>query len=107
MPRAKFHIRKGDEVFVLSGKEKGKTGTVAEILTSKDRAIVQKLNMVKRHMRPTQKNPSGGITEKEASLHISNLILYDPEESSTVKVRYEVDGEGRKVRVNRQTGKKI
>ncbi len=102
----KFHIKKGDEVIVLSGKEKGKTGTVAGILTGKSRAIVQKLNMVKRHTRPTRDNPSGGIVDKEASLHISNLMLYDSKESSPVKAGYTDEG-GKKVRVNRKTGKKV
>lgn len=107
MSSPKFHIRKGDEVIVLSGKEKGKTGTVAEIITGRNRAIVGKLNMVRRSVRADRKNPSGGIIDKEASLHVSNLMLYDSKTSSPVKVRYEKDDKGVKIRVNRKTGKKI
>ncbi len=107
MPKAKFRIKKGDEVVVLSGKEKGKTGVVSEILIGKNRAIVRKLNMVKRNVRPNQKNPSGGVVEKEASLHISNLMFYDSKESLAVKVGYGTDDGGMKVRVNRKTGDKI
>ncbi len=103
----KFHIRKGDNVIVLSGKEKGKTGVVSEVIVSKGRAIVEKINMVKRNVRPTQKNPSGGIIDKEASLHISNLMLYDTKESSRFKAGYSTGKNGEKIRVNRKTGKKI
>ncbi len=107
MRKFKFNIKKGDEVIVLSGREKGKTGTISEIFTDKKRAIVQKLNMVKRNIRPNQKNPSGGIIDKEASLHMSNLMLFDSKESSPVKVGYKTDDKGKKIRVNRKTGKKI
>lgn len=107
MPRVKFHIKKGDEVVVLSGSEKGKTGTVSEILTRKKRAVVQKLNMVKRNVRPNRKNPSGGIIDKEASLHISSLMLYDSKALLPVRVGYATDSKGMKIRVNRKTGKKI
>ncbi|WP_462137348.1 50S ribosomal protein L24 [Candidatus Mycalebacterium sp.] len=107
MNAVKFHIKKGDEVIVLAGKEKGKQGTVSKILVDRSRAIVEKLNMVKRNVRPNQKNPSGGIIDKEASLHISNLMLYDSKESSPVKTGYKTDDKGKKIRVNRKTGKQI
>ena len=107
MGAAKLHIKKGDEVIVLAGREKGKHGTVSKVIVGKARAIVEKLNMVKRNMRPTQKNPSGGIIDKEASLHISNLMLYDSKESSPVKTGYKIDDKGKKIRVNRKTGKQV
>lgn len=101
-----FHIKKGDTVVVLAGKEKGKTGTVSRVLVSSGRVIVEKLNMVKRHTRSTQKNPSGGIVDKEASLHLSNLMLYDSKASAPIRVGYKIDG-GKKVRLNKKTGKEV
>jgi large subunit ribosomal protein L24 len=74
----KLHIKNGDTVYVVSGKEKGKTGKVIKILRNEHKAIVERLNVIKRHARPSQKNPSGGIIEKEAGIHISNLMLYCP-----------------------------
>jgi large subunit ribosomal protein L24 len=75
----KLHIKNGDTVYVVSGKEKGKTGKVIKILRGENKAIVERLNMIKRHARPSQKNPGGGIIEKEAGIHVSNLMLYCPE----------------------------
>ncbi|MER3446215.1 MAG: 50S ribosomal protein L24 [Candidatus Dadabacteria bacterium] len=72
----KLHIKNGDTVYVISGKERGKTGKVIKILRDENKAIVERLNVIKRHARPSQKNPSGGIIEKEAGIHISNLMLY-------------------------------
>ena len=69
-------IRKGDQVVVISGKEKGKTGRVLRVFPQKQRAIVERVNFVKKHTKPSQKNRQGGIVEKEASLHVSNLLLY-------------------------------
>lgn len=66
-------IKKNDNVLVLTGKDKGKTGKVLRVLREKNRALVEKINMVKKHMKPNQKNPQGGIIEKEASIHLSNL----------------------------------
>lgn len=107
MGAAKLHIKKGDEVIVITGRDKGKHGTVSKVIVGKERVIVGGLNMVKRNVRPNQKNPSGGIIDKEASLHISNLTLYDSKESSSVKTGYMTDDKGRKIRVNRKTGKRI
>jgi large subunit ribosomal protein L24 len=76
--RKKIHIKNGDTVYVISGKEKGKTGKVIKILGDKSKAVVEKLNVIKRHARSSQKNLAGGIIEKEAGIHISNLMLYCP-----------------------------
>ncbi|MCK5595501.1 50S ribosomal protein L24 [bacterium] len=70
------YIKKGDSVVVISGKEKGKTGRVLHVLPKKQRAVVERVNFVKKHTKPSQKNQKGGIVEKEASLHVSNLLLY-------------------------------
>ena len=71
-----MHVRKGDQVVVIGGKEKGKRGRVLRLLTEKDRVVIERINMVKRHTKPTQRNPRGGILEKEGSLDVSNVSLW-------------------------------
>ena len=71
-----MHVRKGDTVVVIAGKEKGKRGRVLRILSAKGRVLVERINMIKRHTKPTQRNPRGGIMEKEGSLEASNLALW-------------------------------
>jgi len=71
-----MHVRKGDQVVVVSGREKGKRGRVLRLLTSKNRVLIERINMVKRHTKPTQRNPRGGILEKEGSLELSNISLW-------------------------------
>ena len=73
--KKRFHIRKGDEVVVLSGTEKGKRGKIIEIISRKERAIVEGLKMIKRHTRKNQANPQGAIVEREGTIHVSNLML--------------------------------
>jgi len=77
MSRQKLHVRTGDQVLVLAGKDRGKKGKVLQVLPKKDRVLVEGLNLVKKAMRPTENNPEGGITEKEASLHISNVKVIE------------------------------
>ena len=71
-----MHVRKGDTVVVIAGKEKGKRGRVLRVLTDKERVVVERVNMVKRHTKPTQANPRGGILDKEGSLALSNVALW-------------------------------
>ena len=71
-----MHVRKGDQVVVIAGKEKGKRGRVMRLLTEKGRVVIERVNMVKRHTKPTQRNPRGGIIEKEGSLDLSNVALW-------------------------------
>jgi large subunit ribosomal protein L24 len=71
-----MHVRKGDQVVVIAGKEKGKRGRVLRLLTDKKRVVIERINMVKRHTKPTQRNPRGGILEKEGSLDLSNVALW-------------------------------
>ena len=70
----KLHVKKGDDVVVLSGKEKGKRGKIISVNTKKSRAIVERLNMIKRHTRKNQQNPQGAIVEREGTIHLSNLM---------------------------------
>jgi large subunit ribosomal protein L24 len=71
-----MHVRKGDQVVVIAGKEKGKRGRVLRLLTEKERVVIERINMVKRHTKPTQRNPRGGILEKEGSMDLSNVALW-------------------------------
>ena len=103
----KFRIKAGDTVYVTAGKEKGKTGKVLRLEKEREKAVVEKLNVIKKHSRPTQKNPGGGIIEKEAGIHVSNLMIYDAESGGPVKVGYRTGEDGKKVRYSRKTGKEI
>ena len=71
-----MHIKTGDTVFIISGKEKGKTGKVLRVIKGENKAIVEKLNVAKKHSKPTQKNPTGGITDIEKGIEVSNMLLY-------------------------------
>ena len=90
-------IKKGDLVRVLAGKEKGKEGKVLGFSHNGERALVEKLNMVKRHTRPTQTNQAGGIIEKEAGIHLSNLMPLTPSGNPT-RVQFRINEDGKKVR---------
>ena len=100
------NIRKGDNVWVLTGKDKGKTGDVLKVLRDEQRVIVQGVNIVKRHTAPSQNNP-GGIDQKESAVHISNVSLVDPESGRPTKVGFKLLEDGRKVRVARGSGEMI
>ena len=102
----KFKIRKGDKVVAIAGKDKGKTGEVLRVLRKEERVLVQGMNMVKRHQRPSQASP-GGIMDKEAPVHISNVALIDPRSSEPTRVGYKVVEGGRKVRFARRSGEMI
>jgi large subunit ribosomal protein L24 len=93
-----FHIKKNDMVKVVAGKDKGKSGKVLRVIYKKDRAIVEKLNMIKRHMKPSQQNRQGGILEKEAPVHISNLMLICAKCTDPTRVGYRILEDNKKVR---------
>jgi large subunit ribosomal protein L24 len=99
----KFKIKRDDVVIVTAGKHKGRTGKVLRVLPDTSRIVVEKVNLVKRHVRPQGERP-GGTIEKEASLHISNVALLDQETGKAVKVGRKYLDDGRKVRFNRKTG---
>ncbi len=98
-------IKKDDRVMVIAGKEKGQIGRVLKLVKDGTRVLVEKLNMVKRHTKPSQQNTQGGIVEKEAPIHISNVMLIDDADRA-VRVGYR-DEAGKKVRFARQTGKTL
>jgi len=99
-------IKKGDRVVVLTGKDKGRQGQVLQVLPKDSRVVVAGINMVKRHTRPTQGDPQGGIKNKEASLHISNVAFVDPKSGEPTRVGFRIDGD-KKVRVAKKSGEVI
>ena len=103
---AKLKIKKGDRVIVISGRDKGKTGDVLKVTPVKNRAIVQGVNMIKLHQRPSQ-TVQGGIVEKEASIDISNLAHIDPKDQQATRVGFKVLEGGRKVRFAKRSGEVI
>ncbi|MBC7134621.1 50S ribosomal protein L24 [Oceanibaculum nanhaiense] len=102
----KFKIKKGDQVVILTGKDKGKRGEVLRVLRADHRVLVQGVNMVKRHQRATQTS-QGGIVEKEAALHISNVAHIDPKEDKPTRVGFKSLDDGRKVRFAKRSGEII
>jgi large subunit ribosomal protein L24 len=101
-----LHVKKKDKVVVLSGKDKGKQGEVIEVDHKKGRVLVGKLNIVKKHARPTQTEP-GGIKEKEAYLPVSKVMLVCPKTGQPTRSKYDVLSDGTKVRVSRKSGEII
>ena len=99
-------IKKGDRVVVLTGKDKGRQGQVLRVTPKDSRVLVAGVNMVKRHTRPTQGDPQGGIKNKEASLHISNVAFIDPKSGEPTRVGFRIDGD-KKVRVAKKSGEVI
>ena len=93
------HVRKGDTVIVVAGKERGKRGRVLRVIPEKSRVVVERINMIKKHQRPTQKLRQGGIIEREGSIHLSNVMLVDPTSDKPTRIGMRALSEGRKVRV--------
>lgn len=100
-------IRRDDEIVVLAGKDKGKQGKVLKVITGKDRVIVEGVNLVKKHQKPNpQLNVPGGIIEKEASIHVSNIAIVNPSTGKADRVGFRVE-EGKKVRIFKSNGEQI
>ena len=97
-------IKKDDEMIVLTGRDRGKRGKVLRALPQEDRVIVEGVNMVKRHTKPSQADPQGGIKEKEAAIHVSNVALIDPKSNRPTRVGFKLLADGRKVRVAKRSG---
>jgi large subunit ribosomal protein L24 len=100
-------IRKGDTVLVISGKDKGKTGKVMRVLNEDDRVVVEGINLVKRHVRPTPRDPSGGILEREQPIYACKVMPVDPKTGKGTRVRFKSLEDGRKVRVAVKSGEEI
>ena len=104
---SKLHIRKGDEVIVLAGDDKGRKGKVLKVLVAKQRALVEGVNMVSKSMKPSAKNPQGGIVKQEAPIHVSNMSLIDPKSGKATRVGMKKTDDGKKVRVAKKSGEVI
>ena len=96
-------IKKGDKVVVLTGRDKGRTGEVFQVMPKENRALVRGVNLVKRHQRQTM-NQEGGIIQKEAPIHLSNLALADPKDGKPTRVGFKILDDGRKVRFAKRSG---
>jgi large subunit ribosomal protein L24 len=103
----KLHIKKGDNVVVVNGNSRGQKGKVLEVIRKTDRAIVEGVNMVKKHTKPNAANPQGGIIEQEASIHISNLMLVDPKSGDATRIGRRMDDNGKLVRYSKKSGEEI
>jgi len=101
------HVRKGDTVMVVAGKERGKKGKVLRVIPEKGRVVVERLNLIKKHQKPTQKVRQGGIIEREGSIHLSNVMLVDPASGKPTRVGMKALSDGKKVRVARRSGEML
>ena len=105
--KQKLHIKKGDNVMVLSGNSNGKTGKVLEIFVEKQRAIVEGINIVTKHVKPSASNPEGGINKTEAAIHISNLKVVDPATGDATRIGRKLNSDGKLQRYSKKTGEFI
>ena len=103
---SKLHIRKGDTVIVLAGRDKKKTGKVQKVLVEEQRAIVEGISMVSKSTKPSAKNPQGGIVKQEAPIHISNLSLIDPKSGTATRVSIKHEGKN-VIRISKKSGEEI
>ena len=103
----KLHIKKGDNVIVIAGNSKGKQGRVLEIIKKKNRAIVEEVNRVSKHTKPNADNPQGGIIKKEASIHISNLLVVDPSTGKATRIGRRLNDKNKLVRYAKKSGEEI
>ena len=103
----KLHIKKGDTVQVIAGDDNGKKGRVLEIIRKSNRAIVEGVNIIKKHTKPNTQYPQGGIVEKEAPIHISNLLLVDPKTGTATRIGRKLNESGKLVRYSKKSGEEI
>jgi large subunit ribosomal protein L24 len=100
-------VRTGDEVVVIAGKHKGSHGKVLKVIPDDDRVVVQGVNVVTKHVKPSRENPQGGIQKREAPIHLSNVMLADPKTGDPTRVRFKTLENGTKVRVAVKSGEQI
>jgi len=103
----KLHIKKGDTVLVITGVNKGQKGRVLQVIRKTNRAIVEGVNLMKKHTKPNAENPQGGIFEQEAPIHVSNLMLVDPKSGEPTRVGRKLNDNGELVRISKKTGEEI
>jgi large subunit ribosomal protein L24 len=103
MEKKKFHIKTGDTVMVIAGNSKGKQGKVIEVLTQKERAKVEGVNMITKHIKPTAQNPQGSLVQTEGTIHISNLMLIDPATNQPTRTGRRLNDNGKLQRYSKKT----
>jgi large subunit ribosomal protein L24 len=103
----KLHIKKGDQVMVITGESKGQKGRVLEVDREKSRALVEGINMVSKHTKPNTKAPQGGIIKKEAPINVTNLMLIDPTSGKPTRVGKKLNGKDKLVRYSKKSGEEI
>jgi large subunit ribosomal protein L24 len=101
-----MHVKKGDKVMVITGKDKGKTGVILAAFPKKDRVLVEGVNIVKKHTKPNQANPQGGIVSQEAAIHVSNVMPIDPKTGEPTRVGYKIEN-GKKIRIAKKSGEAL
>ncbi|WP_207432897.1 50S ribosomal protein L24 [Sabulibacter ruber] len=107
MSKHKLHVKKGDTVKVIAGDEKGKTGTVTSVLVEKQKVIVEGLNLVSKHQKPSAKNPNGGIVKQEAPIHASNVMLVEPATNVATRTGKKLNNDNKLQRYSKKTGNLI
>ena len=98
-----MNFKTGDKVNVIAGKDKGKSGKILHVLRNKDRVVVEGVNIVKKHQKPTAQNQTGGISEKENPIHISNIMMCDPKTGKSTRVGHEINKDGKKIRISKKS----
>ncbi|WP_022794479.1 50S ribosomal protein L24 [Marinococcus halotolerans] len=106
MAQNKLHVKQGEKVKVISGKDKGKEGVILKAMPAEERIIVEGVNIVKKHAKPSQENPQGGILNQEAAIHVSNVMPLDPKSGEPTRVGHKVEN-GKKVRVAKKSGEAL
>lgn len=101
-----MHVKKGDKVMVITGKDKGKTGVILAAFPKKDRVLVEGINIVKKHTKPNQANPQGGIISQEAAIHVSNVMPIDPKTGEPTRVGFKIE-DGKKIRIAKKSGEAL
>lgn len=104
---AKMRVKTGDKVVVIAGKDKAKSGRVLKVFPKEQRVLVEGVNIVKRHSKPSAANPDGGILEKEASIHVSNVAIVDPKTGGATRVGFKFLEDGKKVRYAKKSGETL
>lgn len=102
-----MRVKTGDKVVVIAGKDKSKTGRILRVLPKEGRVVVEGINVVKRHTKPNQANPDGGIIEKEAPIHVSNVAIADPKTGEATRIGFKVLEDGKKVRYAKKSGETL
>jgi large subunit ribosomal protein L24 len=97
-------VRKGDQVVVIAGASRGTVGTVTKVIPEFDQVVIEGVNRVKRHMKPSPRMPEGGIIEKDRPIHVSNVALVDPNTGKATRVKFQLDADGKKIRVAAKSG---